>query len=167
MWYAGSQYFLHGEAVPADNSVENSLVGWPIGTNESGTTPTSGSTGGGGGTPPVVFPTDVSKSAIFLVTFIVLGILVGIGLGIFTARLSIYRSEPRTRVKRTRRAIMQEILEYISTRPAFTIPDLADEIRVPQRRVERYVRKLIKCGLVRPAGREGQIQLFVYVGEKK
>lgn len=161
MWYTGSLYFLQGEE--PSSRIENAPAGWPAG-GEGGGSGTGGQNSQIPETPVEVFPTDIGESAKFLVAFLVLGIVVGTGLGLLTAKLSLYRSEARVRVQRARKGLQREILEYIRNRPAFTVEELAEELRVPPQRVMRHIRRLLKRGLIRRVGREGRTDLYAYTG---
>jgi len=163
MWYTGSQYFLGDEEVTVENTGENSLVGWG-GSEGSGSGTGSGESPS---TPTVDISTEISASAKVLLAFIGLGVMVGTGIGILIARIRVLGSIRTAKIEKSLKVdIKSEILDYIKQRGAFTISELVELTKVSESKIERYIKKLVKRGMVKPSGEGGPVQVYVYTGKE-
>lgn len=163
MWYTGSQYFFGSEDVTLENTGENAPVGWGGGSG-SGTGTGSGESPT---TPTIDISTEISASAKVLLAFIGLGIMVGSGIGILIARIRVLGSIRTAKIKKSLKVdIKSQILDYIKQRGAFTISELVDLTKAPENKIERYIKKLVKRGVVKPSGEGTPAQIYVYVEKK-
>jgi uncharacterized membrane protein len=162
MWYTGSQYLRTDFTL--ENEGENFVTGWVTGASGGGS---GGGTAEGTGSLTFSPPVDISESAKVLLVFVGLGIMVGAGIGVLIARVRVLLEPSETKIEKPQKIrLKREVLEFVKQRGAFTISELIEHTGASKRKIERYVQKLAKRGIIKPSGEgDERTGIYVYVGE--